>query len=230
MTKIKDFFKKLFTKENMKKFYFSFAWLMILMFVFDIASKWAVVKTFGAENANRGESITIIKNFFYIVFNTNEGAAWSLGDNNRVLWIVISVLLGGGLLAYYIIAFKKLSTWTKVGLSLMIGGAFGNLIDRAFYWKSTVGFSGVVDFLDFQFGSKHFPTFNIADASLVVGVGVLLVLVMIDLIKDGIQKTKDDERKIKESKNSQQNPDKNEKEPGIAGENEKTPSPEKEEK
>jgi signal peptidase II len=48
-------------------------------------------------------------------------------------------------------------------LSMVIGGALGNLIDRMF--RS----GGVVDFLDFQFGSYHFPSFNVADSFIVVG-------------------------------------------------------------
>jgi len=58
-------------------------------------------------------------------------------------------------------------TLLAIGIGLVIGGAIGNVIDRLRY-------GGVVDFLDFHLGSYHWPAFNVADASIVVGVGALL--------------------------------------------------------
>lgn len=217
MDQIKSFFKKTFTKENMKKFFFSFIWLIVLIFALDIISKWAVINYFGPKNAFSGR-IEVIKDFFYITFVTNEGAAWSIGNSSRVLWIVVSVVLSGGLLAYYIVKMKTMTRWMKAAFALMIAGAFGNMIDRCFYWESTTGFSGVVDWLDFYLPTGEFPTFNIADAALVVGVGILLVLLIVDLIKDALKKSEKEEAQLK-LKNNQQKSDEKEKSPAIPGQN-----------
>ena len=226
MDKIKAFFKKTFTKENMKKFFFSFVWLIALVFVLDIVSKWIVIKHFGAENAGYSGRVEVIKNFFYIIFTTNEGAAWSLGSSSRVLWIIISVVLTAGLSAYYIKKMKTMGKWMRAAFALMIAGAFGNLIDRCFYWESTVGFSGVVDWLDFYLPTGEFPTFNIADSALVIGVGILIVLLIIELIQDAMKKSENEEAQLK-MKNDQQKPDEIKKSPANLGQNEENKEPEK---
>ena len=226
MEKITAFLKKTFTKENMKKFFFSFIWLAVLIFVLDIVSKWIVIKHFGAENAGYSGRVEVIKNFFYIIFTTNEGAAWSIGSSSRVLWIVISILLTGGLIAYYVKKMSSMGKWMRAAFALMIAGAFGNLIDRCFYWENTTGFSGVVDWLDFYLPTGEFPTFNIADSALVVGVGILIVLLIIELIRDAMKKSEAEEAQLK-MKNDQQNADKTEKSPAIPGSNEEKKEPEK---
>ncbi len=203
----------------MKKFFFSFIWLAALIFVLDIVSKWIVINHFGANNAGYSGRVEVIKDFFYITFVTNEGAAWSMGSSSRVLWIVVSVVLSGGLIAYYAIKMKSMTRWMRAAFSLMIAGAVGNLIDRCFYWESTTGFSGVVDWLDFYLPTGEFPTFNIADSALVVGVGILIVLLIIDIIKDAMKKSENEEAQLK-LKKDQQNPDKIEKSPAIPGQNE----------
>ena len=77
----------------------------------------------------------------------------------------------------------KMKLFMRLALALMIGGAFGNLIDRAFYWHSIVGFSGVIDFLSFEFWGWRFATFNIADSALVVGTILLIVSLLIEDFK-----------------------------------------------
>lgn len=209
---MKEFFKKLFTKENMKKFFFSFIWLMILVFALDIMSKWLVCNHFGkVPTTDKYEMIKIIPNFLYIGLSFNKGAAWSIGAGSsagRIIFIIVSVVLGGALIAYYAYATRKgkLNTVTKISLALMISGAIGNLIDRAFYWDSTVGFSGVIDWISVYFGSYSFPIFNLADSALVVGVIILLVYVIIDSIKDAVKAGKEGEYKYspKELKEKEQ--------------------------
>lgn len=187
MQKFKAWMKKIFTKVNMKKFYFSFIWLMVLLFVVDIVTKWIIIKHFGASHANYGEEIVLIKNFLSITFYTNNGAAFSLLNDARAFWIIVSIVLSGALIAYYVVKYKHLNTVTKVALSLMIAGAIGNMIDRCFYWNSTVGFNGVVDWIQVYLPTGPFPTFNIADSCLVIGVIILLVVLIVDLIKDTLK-------------------------------------------
>lgn len=179
-------------KTGLKWFYFSFIWLMVLVFALDLISKWIV-----QNNLDVNQVIALIPNFLNITLIHNVGAAFSLGATGdigwRIFFIAISTIIGFGLLAYYIVKYKKITTWQKVIYSLIIAGALGNLVDRAFYWKGTVGFDGVIDWIDFQFGNYHFATFNLADASLVVGVLALIVLYIIEAIKESKQKAKNGE-------------------------------------
>ena len=215
---MKKFFAKVFTKENMKKFFYSFVWLMVLMFVIDIVTKWVVVNHFGVDLMNENvrhddpEVITIIKNFCYIGGSINNKAAFSLGPS-RVWLLIISLVMSIGFVAFYIIQYKKLNTVYKLALALMISGAIGNLIDRAFYWPSTTGFDGVVDWIIFVFGGWEFAMFNIADACLVVGIIIILVEMIIEEIQEAKKKAKRGEYKyspeeLEKKKENEANKDK----------------------
>lgn len=197
---MKNFFTKLFSKENMKKFFYSFVWLMVLMFVIDIVTKWVVVNHFGVDEMNAGirhndsNVITIIKNFLYIGGSINNKAAFSLGPS-RVWLLIISIVMSIGFIVFYVIQYKKLNTVYKLALALMISGAIGNLIDRAFYWPSTTGFDGVVDWIIFVFWGWEFAMFNIADACLVVGIIIILIEIIIEEVKEAKRKAKRGEYK-----------------------------------
>ena len=195
--------KKIFTKENLKKFFNSLIWLMILVFLIDIVSKWLVVKCFdGPVTRNYYDdtgAVVIINNFLYIGRTYNVGAAWSLGttddSSGKIVLMFVSLIMSGVLIFAYVKYYKKLTTLMKVALSLMIAGAVGNLIDRAFYWESITGFTGVVDWILFKFGKYRFPMFNIADSALVIGVILFLVQIIIDSVKESIEKAKAGEYK-----------------------------------
>lgn len=182
--------KKYFTKEGLLKFFFSFIWISILAFIVDIASKWAVQNVLKIE----GQSVTLIPNFLHVTLSHNLGASFGIGSNGeigwRIFWIVISVVLSGVLIFIFAKYFSKFNKTQKIALTLMIGGAIGNMIDRIFYWSSLVGFDGVIDWIDFQFGTWHFATFNIADSCLVIGVVILIIHEIIALIKEVREKEK----------------------------------------
>lgn len=198
----------------LKWFYRSYIWVAILVFVFDISSKWIVQNIANANNIpEEGLIATIIPNFFNIIITHNLGAAFSLGANGdliwRIIWILVSIIMSIGLSFYYYKTFKNNNVIYKISLMLMIGGAVGNLIDRAFYWESIVGFDGVIDFLDFEFGSLgHFATFNIADAALVIGVLLLIVIMIIEMIKESKEKAKRGEYDYSPEQLEQMNKDK----------------------
>lgn len=193
---MKEFFKKIFKKENLLKFYRTYIWLMVLLFVVDIVTKWAVVNHFGAEamsqeyGIRKGTgAIEIIKNFCYIGGAINDKAAFSLGPN-RVILLLISIVMTGIFIGIYVKQFNKLNTVYKVAMALVISGGFGNLIDRAFYWPSTTGFNGVVDWILFYFWGHDFPMFNIADSCLVIGIFMLIIQMVIDEVKDARKKSR----------------------------------------
>lgn len=182
---MKDFFKKCFSKENLTKFLFSFVWLALIIFVIDLVSKWAV-----QNSLHEGQKVALINNFLNVTLSYNTGASFSLLRDMRVFWIVISVVLSAVLIFIFVRYYKKFTNLQRASLALMIGGAFGNMVDRIFYWPSIVGFSGVIDWIDFQFGSWHFATFNIADAALVIGVLLIVIIEIVNLIKEAKMKAK----------------------------------------
>ena len=194
MNKITTFFKKTFTTKNWIKFYFSFVWLAIVIFAIDIATKWIIKNALVYE----GSTIVLIPNFLNITLVFNNGASFGMGSSGdvgwKILWLIISIVMSAIIIIYYVKKYKTLRTWVRVALMLMAAGAIGNLIDRAFYWTNLVGFSGVIDWISFSFFP---PVFNIADSSLVIGVIILLIILIVDSIKEMKEKDKRGEYDLK---------------------------------
>jgi signal peptidase II len=135
----------------------------------------------------QGESISVIGNFFRITFTENPGMAFGFDPgSNFKFWIsLFSLIASIGLLIYlFIVRNKSLSL--KIAIALILGGAIGNLIDRMFYGLlfdyAPLFYGKVVDFFDFDFFNftilgrsyERWPIFNLADASVTIGVLILL--------------------------------------------------------
>ena len=135
--------------------------LSIIFLVIDQISKLII------KLLEPNEVITIIKNFFYIIYTNNTGAAFSILLGKRIFLIVVAILIIG-ILLYYIKKNKVDGKLNIIAFSLIIGGSLGNLIDRI-----VRGY--VVDFISIKLGSYNFPIFNIADTLIVVGVFLLLI-------------------------------------------------------
>ena len=126
----------------------------------------------------RQESKTIIEGFFNISYVTNSGGAFGL-FNEGPEWLRFILFLLFPLVCVYFI-FKLLQEtedrFQILALSFILGGAFGNYLDR-------VRLGYVVDFIDWHFKGWHWPTFNIADSFIVIGVAVLFVFYIKDYQK-----------------------------------------------
>ncbi|MDY5058095.1 MAG: signal peptidase II [Bacilli bacterium] len=136
--------------------------ISIILLCIDQISKLLVVNLLTKTN-----SITIIKNFFYLTYINNDGAAFSILVGKRIFLILIAVLVIVMLIRYI----KKNNIQNKlelVSLDLIIGGSLGNLMDRV-----VRGY--VIDFLDFKIFNYNFPIFNLADTFIVIGVFLLLL-------------------------------------------------------
>lgn len=135
-------------------------WLFVLplaVVILDQFSKYIVV-----ENMALGESIPIIEEVFHLTYILNPGAAFGMFAHNRLFFIVIAVVVIG----IIIWARREIlaSPWeVKAGCGLFLGGAIGNLIDRARQGL-------VIDFFDFRI----WPVFNIADIAICIGVGLII--------------------------------------------------------
>lgn len=178
--------KPLFEKKEakfewtLKNIFFSFLWLAPLLIIIDQVTKWAVVNAFDKQ---AGSSFVVIPNFFSIRLQYNQGSSFSLGAGipwMRFVFIAISWIASAGIIFYWIKYLKKKDVLVDVVFALCLAGALGNAIDRTFYWEPVVGFSGVVDFLAFRlFGFYDFAVFNVADACLVVGVFMFVIIVIV---------------------------------------------------
>lgn len=117
-------------------------------------------------------SVPVIPGLFHITVVTNRGALFGmlhdLPDPYRAALFTAVPIIAVGLMLVFQYHAAATETLTQTGLSLILGGALGNLIDR-------VRLGYVIDFLDVFIGSHHWPAFNVADSSICVGVGLLLV-------------------------------------------------------
>ncbi len=113
--------------------------------------------------------IQVIKNFFSLTLCHNEGAAWGMFSNARII-IIIGTILAIILIYHYIYCFKE-NKRNNLAFGLLIGGLAGNLIDRIF-------FGYVRDFLDFYIFGYDYPIFNLADICIVIGVFLLIISII----------------------------------------------------
>jgi len=118
------------------------------------------------------DSIEIIPGFFSLTRVHNTGIAYGILDGvsfpfktAAVALVQTAALVG---LALYAASLEPVQRFSRAGLLLVIGGAIGNLVDRV-----TAGY--VLDFFDFYWGTWHFWAFNIADASITIGVALMIL-------------------------------------------------------
>lgn len=139
-------------------------WLALLSLGLDQASKIAIDKTFQLY-----ESIAIVP-FFNFTYVHNTGAAFSFlseaGGWQRWFFAALAIIMST-IMTIWLTRLKENETLLAVALSLILGGAIGNLVDRLAY-----GY--VIDFLDVYYGTYHWPAFNIADSAITIGVALML--------------------------------------------------------
>jgi signal peptidase II len=146
-------------------------WIISILPLFIIAlDQWT--KSIITDRFRLGETLQVFGSIFNITYVRNPGAAFGLlaqaHPSFRIPFFLAIPIIA---LTVIILVFRKLpdkSIAIASALSLVVGGAVGNLIDRLHY-------SYVVDFLDFHWADAHFPAFNVADSAICVGVGILVL-------------------------------------------------------
>lgn len=142
-------------------------WLAALVFVADIAIKYLVMNGMGYGWGNRIEVLP----FFNLLYVHNYGAAFSfLSDQSgwqRWLFTAIAFVVSG-LLIHWMRKLPYTERWNNVAYSMIIGGALGNVFDRVMH-----GF--VIDYLDFYWGTYHWPAFNLADMAICLGAAMIVL-------------------------------------------------------
>lgn len=141
--------------------------LAIIVILVDQWTKWIVDKKMEVY-----ESIPIIENFFYLTSHRNKGAAWGILQGHMTFFYIITVVVIVGII-YYMQKHAKDNRLLAISLSLLLGGAIGNFIDRLVRKE-------VVDFLDFIIINYDFPIFNVADSALTIGVILILIVTFLD--------------------------------------------------
>jgi signal peptidase II len=136
-----------------------------LVVFFDQLSKIFIDRSFTLY-----ESLEVVENFFHITYVRNKGAAFGLFADSafRVPFFIGVALLAVVGILWYLRQVEDDQRAQQIGLSLVLGGALGNLVDR-------VRLGEVIDFLDVHWYRHHWPAFNVADIAICVGVGLLLL-------------------------------------------------------
>jgi signal peptidase II len=139
-------------------------WLSLVVIVLD-----QITKQVAESLLTLYESVKVLP-FFDLTLLYNKGAAFSfLSDQSgwqRWFFIVLAIIVCTVLVGW-LWRLKREEQWVAVALSLIIGGAIGNLIDR-------ILFGQVIDFLHFHYQHHYFPAFNVADSAITLGVMIML--------------------------------------------------------
>jgi signal peptidase II len=138
------------------------------------------------EGMHLGQSIPLLGDFFRLTFVENPGMAFGIDTDSKLILTLFTLLATIGI-AWYLFHIRQQALIVRLALALILAGAIGNLIDRMFYGvlfgEATLFHGKVVDFFDIDFfdisiGNFHLTrwfVFNIADASVSVGIVLLLL-------------------------------------------------------
>jgi signal peptidase II len=143
-----------------------FYWVAAAVFVLDQLSK-LLARGYLADG---GPSV-ILRNFLWLRYAQNTGGAFSMLSNHSAMLTLASVAAVVIIFVWHL-SLGKGERWQRVALGLIFGGAVGNLFDRLLR-----GY--VVDFIDAHWYNRyHWPTFNLADSAICIGIGLFIVTVV----------------------------------------------------
>jgi signal peptidase II len=153
---------------NKRGLIWKIAYLVIAAGVFLIDQ---VTKAWAVRTLRSGGDMPVISGFLNFAYAQNTGVAFSMLDDQGSTgrWgLSVIALIAAVLVLYFFWRTPRMDDRMLGALALLLAGIAGNLTDRM-----RLGF--VIDFIDVQFGSWHYPTFNIADAAICVGAGLLIL-------------------------------------------------------
>ena len=126
-----------------------------------------LTKALVVANLAVGERISVVGEVVQFWHAQNAGAAFSLFQGGGLIFMVVSIF-SVGMVAYFHRALRDRAVWLHVVLGMVLGGTLGNFVDR-------VRQGYVTDWVSVGIGDLRWPTFNVADSSLVVGICILVV-------------------------------------------------------
>lgn len=139
--------------------------LTVLIIAFDQYSKYLILESFHLNQ------IKVLTPFLNLMLTFNSGSAFgflSMAGGWQVLFLIVFVSVVVIILFVWLLRLRRNEYLLAIALSLILGGAMGNLSDR-------VRWGYVVDFVDFHIGAWHFATFNVGDSAVCVGAFLLIV-------------------------------------------------------
>ena len=146
--------------------------IFILSFISIILDQ--VTKLMAIKYLKSAASRKIIGDFLQLTYVENYGAAFGILQNRKIFFIIVTSAVILGITIFLIRNYYQLNVFMRIGLSMLLGGAIGNFIDR-------IRLGYVVDFISVRLINRYdFPVFNIADISIVIGTGLILLLVLFD--------------------------------------------------
>ena len=137
--------------------------IIVAIVALDQWSKWMIKTSY-----NLYQSEPIIEGFFYFTYVTNDGMAFGLSFPGGKTTLLIVTLILTGVIMWMLWKEKNSHNLIRYGLTLILAGAIGNMIDRILYGK-------VVDFLDIMIGNFNWYIFNVADSAVTFGM-ILFIL------------------------------------------------------
>jgi signal peptidase II len=126
-----------------------------------------ISKALIVANIPVGGEVPVIGDLIQLWHAQNAGAAFSLFQGGQLLFFAVTIL-ALGMIAYFHRSFRGQSRWLQLILGAVLGGTLGNLTDR-------IRLGYVTDFVSVGFGTTRFPTFNVADSAITVGIGLLVL-------------------------------------------------------
>jgi len=165
-----------FRRGGLNLLYYSAA---MLVFILDQASKWWVV-----HHMKLYESYSVLGDFFHITSSRNQGAAFSILQGARWFFVIVTLVVTFAIVWYLRRMISEKRRLMSIALSLLLGGALGNLFGRALRGE-------VVDFLSLHFKfhlfglavDYYFAIFNLADCAITISV----VLILLDMLFVGVK-------------------------------------------
>lgn len=138
--------------------------IALTVIVLDQLTKWLVL-----TQVMSPPRLVEVTSFFNLRLAWNRGVSFSMLDLEAAYWpwvlSAVQLAIAGALVAWL---WRLRATLPAIGVGFVIGGALGNVADR-------VRFGAVMDFLDVHYGGYHWPSFNLADTAIGIGVAALLV-------------------------------------------------------
>ena len=132
------------------------------------------VKNYWFENNLYYSKINFLGDYIRIIFIENPGIAFGIDTSNYHFYITLLTVLAVLFLSFYLYSLIKKNNFEVFPMSFILGGAIENLIDRVLVFFPNLNYNGVIDFIDVGIGQFRWYTFNIADASITIGLFIFL--------------------------------------------------------
>ena len=145
----------------------------IFVVILDQFSK-IIIKNYWIDNNLFFSKINIFGDYLRFIFIENPGIAFGIDTSKYHIYITILTILAVMFISIYYYRCIHEKNYERYSLSFILGGAVGNLLDRIFVLIPSMKYNGVIDFIDLGFNNLRWYTFNVADASITIGIIIYL--------------------------------------------------------